>query len=69
MRLGKRERAALRKAKAIQTAHETEARYFTQDKMRMACHRWELANVGSSLPNHWGTKKVIDKGYKRWSTN
>ena len=35
MRLGKRERAALRKAKAIQAAHETEARYFTQEKMRI----------------------------------
>ena len=69
MRLGKRERAALRKAQAIQAAHENEARYFTQDKVRMACHRWELANVGSSLPNHWGTKKVIDKGHARWSNN
>jgi len=69
MRLGKRERAALRKAQAIQAAHETEARYFTQDKVRNGCGSWELANVGSALPNHWGTKKVIDKGFARWSTN
>ena len=69
MRLGKREREALKKAQAIQAMHEAEARYFTQDKVRNACGRWELASKRSSLPNHWGTKKVIDKGFARWSTN